>query len=291
MKWTWIARKDFADAIRSRAVYGLTVAIIFFLSLFPFQLWRRTEGLEPEVALGAWMGSTSMVIPIIAVIFGYRAIVDERETGSIYTMLSLPVSRRDLLIGKVVGRAGVILIAVIVAYLVGGLLVALMYGGLPVGRLLAHILWAGVIGVTFTTFAVGVSASVKTRGRALAVVTGLILFMWVFETELNLANEVHILLHGDVPTNTAAQPAWYVLVDRLHPWEAFDVIGHHVIELGGRTVLRNGEFILQEMTPASDFFGTSPPFYVEEWFTIVIILAWALIPLFIGFVRLRNTEF
>jgi len=55
-----------------------------------------------------YLNIVTLFLPLVAIFAGYAAISKERTGGSLKLLLSLPHSRKDVIIGKVVGRCGVV---------------------------------------------------------------------------------------------------------------------------------------------------------------------------------------
>src|SRR3972149_4062056 len=101
-----IATKEFRDRIRNRWV--IAVAIIFTafaLAIAYFGSAQQGEvGLRNiEVTIASLVSLVIYLIPLIALILGYDAIVGERERGSLDLLLSMPITRLALLPGKFLG--------------------------------------------------------------------------------------------------------------------------------------------------------------------------------------------
>jgi len=67
----------------------------------------------------------------MALIAAYLAIAGERESGSLKLLLGLPPSRGEVLVGKFLGRSGVVAIGLVLGFLVSGVVTVAIYGGLP----------------------------------------------------------------------------------------------------------------------------------------------------------------
>lgn len=167
MSWAHVARKDFADASRSKLLWGLTVILLLLvagLSVIPYLL--DSDG---SVAFGAGLtfvfGAVGFLIPIIGLVVGYRSIVGERESGSIRFLLGLPNSRRDVVIGKVIGRAIVVAVPTIFAFIVGAIVIYALYTGFEVINYLGLFVFTLIMGLVYVAIAVSVSASVSVVQR------------------------------------------------------------------------------------------------------------------------------
>lgn len=130
---TIIARKEFQTAFRNRLF--LTIAVLFLaMSIMSVYIGSTTKRAEMRVyneavatltAQGATTMPTqpevhtltilsnlteyvSIVGAILAVVLGYNALIQEKESGSLKLILSRPVYRDRLLTGKLLGNAAVI---------------------------------------------------------------------------------------------------------------------------------------------------------------------------------------
>lgn len=103
-----IAKKDFEDAAHSKLLWGLTL-VLLIVTVPSFYNMTGTSFLHGAADATEWLPSTfqNFVAPL-AMIAAYRAVVGERESGSLRVLFGHPVTRRDLVIGKVqIGRAHV----------------------------------------------------------------------------------------------------------------------------------------------------------------------------------------
>lgn len=95
------------------------------------------------VVLGlAWVGGTTGFVPVIltllmpmevlvpalALAFGYRAVLDDARRGELDVLRTYPVSRSEFVLGVYLGRAAALLVAVLVPLLLAGLMTAVLSG-------------------------------------------------------------------------------------------------------------------------------------------------------------------
>jgi ABC-type transport system involved in multi-copper enzyme maturation permease subunit len=120
-----------------------------------------------------------VVLSLLALLLAYDAISGERERGTLAVMLSNPIPRHQVLLGKLLG--GMMSIAIpLAAGLLTGLLVVLFYGSAS----LDSSAWIR-IGLVFlcsllylsTIFMLGILVSAMTRRSATSLV--ILLFIWV----------------------------------------------------------------------------------------------------------------
>ncbi|PSQ17562.1 NosY protein [Halobacteriales archaeon QS_8_69_26] len=292
--WRGVARKDVEDAIRSRMVWGLTGIFVVFLTLLllAFQA-QAPAGVDVGTveALGFVATLAQLFVPLVALVAGYMAIVGERRSGSLRVLLSYPFTRRDVVLGKVVGRSVVIGTALLVAFLVGAAVATLVYGPPAAGSFAGFVAVALLFGLAFSGLAVGVSAATTTRGRAMALSIGTyvgLLFFW-----RPLVAGLYWAVNGSLPGLRA--DAWYFLLKRLSPLEAFRVLqsrvlGTEVAEAVGIPVEDVPADATAEQLEIANRVAGEVPFYLQDWFAVVVLVAWGVVPVALGYLRFRDED-
>ena len=174
-----VAGKEFRDRIGNRWV--LAVALVFAVfSLVIAYFGGAQQGAvgfrSIEFTIASLVSLVIYLIPLIALLLGFDAIVGERERGSLDLLLSLPITRLELLMGKYLGLAAALTLSTLVGF---GLVAVLLY---------QHISWAGLyhyigfmvssvlLGLAFLSMAVLMSVIARDRTRA----SGLAIAMWFF---------------------------------------------------------------------------------------------------------------
>ena len=104
-----------------RARNLLSTAFVFggFLTVSSLFLVFRLEAAEGSTLLASvlWASSVSLVLPALAALLAMDVWSDERLTGRIDTLLSLPVRERDYVLGKFLGVFALTIAAVLVSLL------------------------------------------------------------------------------------------------------------------------------------------------------------------------------
>jgi ABC-2 type transport system permease protein len=121
---------------------------------------------------------TTSLVSVLGLMVAYASIVGERSSGSLKLLLGLPYSRRDVVLGKLVGRAAVFVAATVAAFAVG-FLVLLTYGVVAPIDYLFLVALTVLLGVAYVSVAIAVSASIRTRSRATAAAVGVFFFFQV----------------------------------------------------------------------------------------------------------------
>lgn len=290
--WQDVAQKDFEDAVRSRLLWGLTIAFIGLMGIF-LLVFVSTEGgeidpLEALVFLGSW---SQFFVPLIALIVGYMSIVGERQSGSLRILMSYPFTRKAIVCGKVIGRTVVISLTIAIGF---GLMFALALAFLGIPPLidaLAIILLTVGLGLTFTAMAVGISAGTKSRGIAMALAVGMFFLLFVMWEAVAVA--AYYLVHGARPGLTV--DGWYLFIKQLNPIEAFRmtltaIAGDYVwplVNLGLEDIPMDIE---QNDRMVAERVSGSTPWYLHPAMSGLVFLGWIVIPLLWGYRRFRRSD-
>lgn len=292
--WSDVARKDVADAVRSRMLWGIVGIFVTLMGLLlviaPVTLPIEGE-ITAERALAFVTEVAQLFVPVVALIVSYMAIVGERRNGSLRILMTYPFSRSDFVVGKLVGRATVIGIALMVGIVTTTLLAIGIYG-LPGGyALLGLAISVLLFGLAFTGIGVGVSAATHTRGRAMAIVLSIYLVFLMFWDGLVAA--AYFAINGTMPGLRAA--GWYFFLLRLNPIEAFRALVDRALEPTVPTA-----FVIPVEDIPSDVSGEQLelanrvsgelPFYLGDWTLILILLFWTVFPLIIGYYRFAKSD-
>lgn len=292
--WRQVARKDVADAARSHMLWGVVgvfVAVMGLVLVIAPVAFPIEESIDVEMALAFVAELAQLFVPVVALITGYLSVVGERRAGSLRVLLSYPFSRFDLVAGKLVGRAIVIGTALLAGLAIMLGLAVVRYGAPPVGVVVGIAGATLLFGLAFTGLAVGVSAGTDTRGRAMATVLGIYLVCLVFWDAI--AAGIYYVIHGALPSLEVE--AWYLLLVRLNPVEAFRALVDAALEPPVASAFTIPiEDVPQDATPeqlaVANRVAGELPVYLTDWFLVVVLLAWAVVPVAIGYWRFTRAD-
>jgi len=178
-----IARKEIHQAIRNRWVLASTLLLaglalsLTFLGSAP----TGTVGVRAlDVVIVSLSSLTIFLIPLIALLISHDAIVGDMERGTMLLLLSYPVARWQVLLGKFIGHLSVLAFATCLGY--GIAAAALIATGSRIGAdsLAAFAAMIGssvLLGAVFVAIGYLVSALVRDRGTAAGVCIGLWLLL------------------------------------------------------------------------------------------------------------------
>ncbi len=294
--WLSVARKEVADAGRSWQLYVLTgvfVAGLTLGSLEPVQnaMVGSSPG-EEQKAVAAREGLKSLrtfvqiVVPLVILIGTHMAIAGERERGSLRVTLALPVSRRDVLVGTALGRAGVVAGTLLAALAVNGIAMWVAYDSMDPLTYAEYSVALVVFGVVFVGIAVGISAATRTSNRAVGTSLGVFLvitILWfrlldLVELVTGVQPQINIITQ-----NTA--PGWWVFLQRMRPGTAWQlVVTDWIVPVTSELGRGENTYYAQYTTPGPE------PFYLDSWFLAIVLVAWCVVPLLVGYWRFREAD-
>lgn len=276
MTWSAVAHKDFQDAVRSRTLALLTLLFAGFVGLAAFafaELVAGEDGSSMADLLWALLGPASLLIPIIAILVSYRAIAGERELGSMRFLLALPHTRRDVLLGKVVGRTVVVSIAVFVGFLVGAVVAVLYYEFSPV-LFLSFTLLTVLLGLVYVCIGVSISATTGSVSRAAGLVLGvyiLLAYLWAYLWLL-----VVYVVNGFSLPDLDSFPTWFDFMASLSPSTAYQELMVSAFNRQGGDIIVAGQFDESLSLP--------------DWFPLLTLIGWVALALAIGYWRFDGAD-
>lgn len=265
MSWQAIAKKDFQDSVRSRTLWAIIALFLLVIGGIAY-LEMDSGGNATEVIIGGTLVfGILLFVPLAGLFISVKSIVRERESGTINLLLSLPHSRGEMILGKFLGRAGVLSAATLIGFLPAIVLI-LVEGDLPLQDLLAFMLVSILFGIMFIGIGVGFSALVNTETQATVggIAIFFLLYLWPLITDQLLG-----LVDYSLPDFAARFWLFLMFGDMM---EALASEGAGMTAASGVTL------------------ESSVPFYMQNWFVFVILALWIAVPLAIGYYRFENTD-
>ncbi|MDO6442976.1 MULTISPECIES: ABC transporter permease [unclassified Marinobacter] len=180
--WT-IARKELSDSLRNR--WLIAIALVFAtLALGIAWFGAAASGQVGYASTPATIASLAslgiFLIPLIALLLAYDAIVGEEEGGTLLLLMTYPLSRGQLLFGKFLGHGLTLALATLIGFGVAGVAIAVLVQDVAVGALalamLRFIVSTTLLGWGFIALAYVVSVRVSEK----PVAAGLALAIWFF---------------------------------------------------------------------------------------------------------------
>lgn len=214
-----VAIKEYRDGVRNRWILAIT------LLLACFAVGLAYFGSAASGSVGVTTLSTTIVslaslaifiIPLVALMLAYDTVVGEDEQGTLLLLLTYPLTRRQLLLGKFIGHAAILATATLIGFGVAGLLVAI-----DAGELTEHTLWfafgffiltSWLLGCVFLALAqlISVWASEK------SVAAGVALLVWFWFVLI-----FDLLLLGLLVMAKGQEGGWLSYLLLLNPTDLF----------------------------------------------------------------------
>jgi ABC-2 type transport system permease protein len=281
MSFVTVAKKDLRDSIRSRWLWVLTVLFVLFTAGIAYAFSVLEEGAEGDLTtlelLFFLQSPSSLLIPIIALVISYKAVVGERDSGSLKVLLSLPHTRGDMVLGKVLGRSASLGVAVTIGFVTALIVVFWRYAEFDAGAYALFFLITLLFALTFVAVGVGMSSLVSTGSRALAAAIG---FWVVFEFLWGaLVFALYWVANGfSLDGFSDGLPDWLEFIQSLPPGSAYSSAVTALLP-------ENPDAVPGQVTSSGDV-----PLYLEDWFGIVILVGWLLLIPTLGYLRFRAAD-
>jgi len=164
-----IAGKEFWDRIRNRWVLAVAIVFTVFALVIAYfgSAQQGTIGFRSiEFTIASLVSLVIYLIPLIALVLGFDAIVGERERGSLDLLLSMPITRFELLLGKYLGLAAALAFSTIAGF---GLVAVVLASEMSIEALFHYFgfMFSSVLlGMAFLSIAVMLSVFATDRTRA-----------------------------------------------------------------------------------------------------------------------------
>jgi Cu-processing system permease protein len=214
-----IAGKEFWDRIRS--LWVLAIALVFTVfALVIAYFGGAQQGMvgfrSMEFTIASLVSLVIYLIPLIALVLGFDAIVGERERGSLDLLLSMPITRFELLLGKYLGLAAALAFSTVAGF---GLVAVVLASHLDLNGLAHFGLFMAssvLLGLAFLSLAVSVSVFASDRTRA----SGLAIALWFFFVLM-----FDLILLGVLVVGSGATGGdWFAWLLLLNPADVFRVL-------------------------------------------------------------------
>lgn len=278
MSWQAIAKKDFRDSVRSRTLWA--VIVLFFLGIGGLT-YLVTGDLGAEESLAAAIGGTLvfgilLFIPLTGLFISVKSVVRERESGTINLLLSMPHSRGEMVVGKFLGRAAVMTLAVLIGF-VPAVVLIFVQGDVAIVSSLVFLLAPILFGLMFVGIGVGFSALFNTETQATigGIVIFFALYLWRF-----VLGQIFGLVEASVPA----------FLQRFYLLDMFsDMIDALIPDGRGLTAPSS---VTGNFDPGAGgvVYPESVAFYMQNWFVFAILALWILVPLSIGYFRFNRID-
>lgn len=271
-----VMQKDILDVRRSKIVWFVGILFSLITALFFYQI-HSFGGMDgfADVMLALWnlVFVGAMFIPAIALVAAYLSIAGERESGSIKFLLSTPINRRELVVGKFLSRTAVVAASLLFAFVVSAVLSVVWFSDLMIGTFLAVAALTMLYALAYVAVAIAISASTASRSRAMGGALG-----FYFVTNL-------LVLFNGLSISAALD---YLLNDLLNAGIGQDPISFMTMIISPtQSYLTSTMLAFPEdfMRAAGGFNPDELSWYIQGEMGLALLIAWLVVPLAIGIWR------
>jgi Cu-processing system permease protein len=214
-----IAEKEFWDRIRNRWVLAVAAVFTIFALVIAY-LGAAQQGAVGfrgiDVTIAGLVSLVIYLVPLIALILGYDAIVGERDRGSLELLLSMPITHLELLLGKFFGLAMALTFSTLAGFGLAGIILSYEIGLTALYHYAGFLVSALLLGWAFLSIAVMVSVVARDRIRASGVAIGL-WFFYVLVYDLLLLGLL-VVTEGKMSLN------FFPILLMLNPADIFRIL-------------------------------------------------------------------
>ena len=174
-----LAGRELRDGLRNRwvVVVTLLLAALALALAFVGSVPAGEVGAEPlEVVVVSLASLGILLLPLIALLLSFDAVVGEAERGTLLLLLASPVLRWQVVLGKFLGQIAILAVATALGYGVAAVAVAARSGApdwAAVGAFATLIGSSVLLGAAFVALGLLVSVLVRERQTAAGIALGL----------------------------------------------------------------------------------------------------------------------
>jgi len=186
-----IAAKEMQEGIRNRWVVATTLLLAALALTLTFLGSAPTGAVDAQpldVVVVSLSSLTIFLLPLIALLISHDAVVGEVERGTMLLLLSYPVSRGQVILGKFLGHLAILALATLVGY--GAAAATLLFGEEGIAaqswQTFGAMIGSSVLlGAVFIALGYLVSTIARNRGTAAGAAIGLwLLFTLIYDMAL-----------------------------------------------------------------------------------------------------------
>lgn len=274
-----LVRKELEDAVRSRLYQAF--AVVYLLLIVAVHVAGTMEGwTASDVYVPLALGS-QVVLPVGAIAVVHSVVQRERSSGSIKVLLGLPLTRAEVYAGKLVGAAVAVSVVVAAAFALASVLILVVAGVVPTG-MAGFAASSLLLALAFTGLGLGLSTFWTSRKKVLSAAFGLYALMLIWRGLIGIA---YLGMAGWEPwPEEEGVNAWFVLLERLNPLESYTVAADAFVTVQLAPLPQDFGYIAHaNRLDAADRILSPPSFYVLDEFSVVLLLAWLVVPVAVGY--------
>ncbi|MCC2611889.1 ABC transporter permease [Neorhizobium sp. Rsf11] len=177
-----VARKEIQEGLRNRWVLATTLLLAALALTLSFLGSAPTGNVgvnRLDVVIVSLSSLTIFLIPLIALLISHDAIVGEAERGTMLLLLSYPLGRSEVMLGKFLGHVSILAFATLFGYGASALGLALTSTGIDIESwesFASMVASSVLLGAVFIAIGYLVSTQASERSTAGGIAIGIWLF-------------------------------------------------------------------------------------------------------------------
>ncbi len=268
-----LALKEFRDGLRNRWIIAailLLGTLALSLSLLGSAPTGSIKASALDITVISLASLSVYLMPLIALMLSYDALVGEFERGTMMLLLTYPVSRWQVIMGKFMGHSLILFVAILAGY--GGALLIMIFtteNGVDGWQAYAMMMFSSLIlGMIFV--AIGYLISVVVRERATAA--GAAMAVWLIFVVL-----YDLLLFGLLLMDENQQISQQLLsfLMLISPTDSYRILNLSLFE---------------GVSQATGIAGIASESGMSEGILFTVLFFWVSIPLFITLIFFQRRE-
>ena len=275
-----VFRKDILDVRRAKIVWfvGALFTLLVVLFFYQVQEFGGIEGTD-DMLLALWnlVFVGAMFVPAVALVAAYLSIAGERESGSLKFLLSTPISRRDVVLGKFLSRTAVVAASLVFAFAVSVVLAAAWFGLSHLDAFLGIAALTLLYSLAYVAVAIAISASTASRSRAMGGALGFYFVtnvLVVFEG-LSIRTLLDWLLNTVLGLGIAEDPLTFLMFI-ISPTQSF---------FTSTALAFPDQFLIEQgMDPGE------ASWYIQGEVGLAFLFVWLVVPLVLGLWRFEHVN-
>lgn len=172
-----VAEKELMEALRSKwlgtftVVFALIALMVSFFGLSGLGVGGQ-QGFNRVTA--SLLNLVLYLLPLIALVMGSATIAGEKEAGSLHVLLTHPIYKTEIIIGKFGGLALALVASILIGFGGSGVVIAWKTGSINLTDYLMFVLLSMILALVFLSIAILISVIVSRRAQGI----GLGIFIW-----------------------------------------------------------------------------------------------------------------
>lgn len=269
-----IAKKEIMDNIRNFWVIIVTlIFILLTLITSYFGSMFSTGWHDLGLTIASMMSFVTRLIPILALMLGYAAIIGEIERGSMSSLLSLPLNREEIVTGKFLGLGGVLSLSIVLGFGCAGIVIGLLIPNVNYIEYLIFIVSTIILGIVYLSVALFFSTIFKKRSTAL----GGAVFLWFFFNIILPMLLLGIAVAGKALSDIMKGdiPGWYYTLELINPTSVYSTL----VSLN-----------VEPVSPSRNMIPVKYPAFYSSELMLGILFTWIIAFLLLTFWRFRKLD-